>query len=215
MKQARTWGARSLFALFMITSIIGGVASPASASPPPHSSATASAASASAPDTSDGTCVSNCVSPHWAITHVGAPYQTEGAWHNCIYVQPTSIPISYSCSQTYTAGNTYSGTLEVALNILSASVGYTVDRQWSWGVQANISPPDTMTGYFQYTTVYATKNVTEEEYLGSAPLGNIQGVETHERNGTTYRFYVGGTVLTSSIHVNRWTVTQGACVIGC
>jgi hypothetical protein len=123
----------------------------------------------------------------WEVTGNGAPYQTLGAWHDCLYVGPSAESQGATCSWSMTVGNTISGTLTVSVDTISESVGYSASTSYTTGASDTFTvPPNSGGGWVEDTSVYQTTPVFEA-VAGDPVLGSATAY-SNEYLAPTYQF---------------------------
>jgi hypothetical protein len=133
----------------------------------------------------------------WEITGAGTPYYTHGRWRDCAKVSPTpGFHKSYSCGFTGTIGNSYSATIGVSAEGVSASVGYSVTYSTSITGSTTYTPDNQKTarGEVQWTSQYLTRKVYEKEISGPDPGARHTGYANHWNQPIT-RFVPSGKII--------------------
>ena len=100
----------------------------------------------------------------WKVTHVGSPYTTYGGWRDCVSVTKEPKPYTTSCTLSTSTSNTVTGTINVSIGVISASVGYSATSSVSVTGGASFGIPAYSGGYIQWRPVYTTRDVTQKEY---------------------------------------------------
>jgi hypothetical protein len=133
----------------------------------------------------------------WEITGLSKPYYTSGRWRDCAKVAPTpGFKKSYTCSFTGGVSNSYSGTVGLSAEGISASVGYSVTYSTSITGGVTYTPDNgkTARGEVQWTSQYLTRKIYEKEVSGPDPGARNTGY-AHRWNQPLTRFVPAGKII--------------------
>lgn len=144
-------------------------------------------------------CPPNCPKVKWVIVKVGPGYDTTGPWHDCAAVAPTpGFKKSYTCSFTGGVSNTYSETVGISAEGISASVGFSVTYSTSVTGGTTYTPnSEKAKGEVEWASQYITHKLSEVAYLDGFEVGTHTGYAS-KWNQPLSRYVPAGTSTSST-----------------
>ncbi len=182
-----------------------GLASSAQASPNPRTAAP------------QANCPPNCPHAVWKLSKDGKPFSVDGKWHDCAKVSPTpGENKTYNCSFTGSVSNTYSVTVGISAEQVSATVGYSVTYGTSISGGVSYTPLDQKDTYgeVEWASEYSGQKLREKLYLAGVYLGTWYGYAYHWVQPVT-QFVPSGKIILVSEHKGKWGKKHWKCKKTC
>jgi hypothetical protein len=144
-------------------------------------------------------CPPNCPKATWKIVKVGPGYYTDSSWRDCAQVAPTpGFKKSYSCSFTGGVSNTYSETIGLSVEGISASVGFSVTYSTSVTGGTTYTPnSEKARGEIEWASQYVTHKIYEDDYFEGTVIAKNTGYASRW-NQPVSRFVPAGTSTSST-----------------
>lgn len=160
---------------------------------------------------------SQCPTYTVKLSKVGKPHDVEGDWHDCAKVSPTPGETkSYNCSFTGTVQNTFSVSLGVTAQVISAVVGYSVSYSTSISGGTTYTPDnqkDTR-GEVEWGGQYSAQELHAKWYLNGKLKFSTYGDAYHWIQPVT-RFVPAGKIILVSETKGKWGKKHWKCKKRC